>query len=223
MRQALFDVYTALRLDPLTCDSTILIIPENNFGLEAHTIHELVKTAVQFDKNTEVLSEDQSKAGFQTGTQTKLDADDLLAGDIATERIDFYENLIVTNPAVTGTPAARRKFMKEKLLHQIEEIREYIKTSPVGRPVRMVSSTHDAQKKRISGNIDDIQRALSILIIVSHWFYIGKLDIDYSRIAGLRRKRRDITKDYEYVSTRFYDKKHLRPDLLQEIGMLTLE
>jgi hypothetical protein len=175
-----------------------------------------MKNTGVFD-NYYTLFENKNVIGFRTFGHTKLEADDLLSGAICSENVGFYENLIVTNTDQKVT----KEFMREKLIHQLEEIREYVVGSPIGQPKRKVTSIYDAADKRIAGNKDDIHRALAMGVLVANWFYSQKLPVDYDYISNLRRKRREYNKDYKYISAKFADDKKIRPSLIQKIGVFT--
>lgn len=216
LRKAFLALYDHIRADPMLKDSTILYIFENNLGKEHDHMHALIQTTDAIN-NTFTLYENEKMLGFRTYAHTKVTADNFLSTSISMEGVNFYNKLIVVNPEI---PQAR-EYMREMVTHQIEEMQEYIKYMPNGTFRQVITSIHGQDGKRLAGKKDDVQRSLSMLILVVHLFNAEKLKVPYKTIARLHLKRQDMRQDPGYMLAQFQEEMRIKPAMLREIGELT--
>jgi hypothetical protein len=178
------DHYDALRAHPLFRDSTICYVLENNLGHEHDHISYLVRNNNRIS-NATVLYENAEVAGFRTSAASKLRADDRLQEMITMEGVGFLSNFISVNPDPNKSGANARK----ELIAQIGNMRCYTNQLPNGESRRVITSLFDETFRRISGRHDDMQRALSMLLIVSNLFLTRRLPVNYTLIDALRGNR----------------------------------
>lgn len=197
LQNKFIDLYDRIRMYPMLKNSTILYIFENNLGKEHDHLTALIDRTSNIN-NVKVLYEHESVVGFHTGPGSKLPADDRLRSYVSTDGLRFAKNIISVDPA--SDPSGDD--IIEKLIHQIEEMREFVRYKANGTHDRVVTSTHGIDRKRIRGNKDDLQRALSMLLIVAGMFYERKLKLNYDEIERLHLKRRHLREDIHFVEKR---------------------
>lgn len=177
----------------MLADSTILYVFENNLGKEHDHLTALLNRMDVFN-NYYVLYENKTMVGFRTYARTKIAADTDLRTCISSNAVSFYQNLITINPDFPGSDQ-----IKEKLIHQIEEMRQYVRRLPNGTINCIITSIYGIDNKRIKGNKDDLQRALSMLIRCANLFNQRELPVPYGEIESLYYKRRNVREGLGYI------------------------
>lgn len=178
-------------------DSTILYVFENNLGKEHDHLTALIARTPGIN-NTKVLYENNQVVGFHSFAHTKLAADDELRAYVTRDALRFADRVMTMSNETTNPEGA----IVEKLVHQIEEMREYVRQKPNGTYARVVTSIHGQDLKRVRGNKDDLQRALSMLLMVHRMFAARLLDLNYAEIYAMRAKRRNIREEISFVANK---------------------
>jgi hypothetical protein len=188
-------VFQGIRAHPFLRDSTVLFVFENNLGREQDHLTRLVESSPLFS-NSYPLHENDKLNGFHTYAYTKLRADDLLYDRVSMGALSFAEDMICVNPkyARNGGEA-----MKELMIHQMSEMKEYVRRNPNGTSTRVITSIHGDDKKHIKGKHDDVQRAFSNYLIAEMRFRNRDLPLDYDHIYSLRASRKFLEHDSHYL------------------------
>ena len=177
--------YKAIRNTTLMNSSTILYILESNLGRE----HEWLASAIEghplFD-NVGILQEKTDVIGFRTNEKTKLLSDEILRTRVVTGGLSFADPIISVNEEVARLAVDPRQM----LIDQIGAMREYTKIAGNGIARKLVTSTLSIDLQPIPGRKDDLQRALSTLLLVSKNFTEGTLPANYMQIRASRQQRR---------------------------------
>lgn len=178
-------------------DSTILYVFENNLGKEHDHLTALINRTRAIN-NVKVLYENDQVVGFHTHGHTKIAADDRLDQHISSDGLRFANTII----SISSNQKDTEDSLIEKLIHQIEEMREYTRQLPNGQYRRVITSIHGQDLKRIRGNKDDMQRALSMLLYVAALFFQHKLPVPYDEIDRMQLKRRNLREDLRFIEKR---------------------
>lgn len=175
-----------LRSIELFKNSTFLYIFENNLGKEHDHLRTIVHGVDRIRNNAYVLFENPEVIGFHTFANTKLTADDRLQDYIASNSLRFIDPIVSVNEnsAKAGDNA------KDLLITQIANMKEFVKQHPNGQCTRIVTSIYSEDGTRLKQK-DDVQRALSNLIIASTKFLTRRLPVDYDYISRLKQRRRN--------------------------------
>jgi len=197
LQEKFLDLYDRIRRHRMLRDSTILYVFENNLGKEHDHLTALIRRTAAIN-NVKVLYENEQVVGFHTHSHTKLSADDRLRQYVSTDGLRFADTIISVAPDTDASGDA----IIEKLVHQIEEMREFVRQLPNGTYRRVVTSIHGQDLKRIRGNKDDLQRALSMLMLVSALFFERKLPVNYNEIERMHLKRQHLRENVGYVAKR---------------------
>jgi len=190
--------YRAIRANPFTRDATIYYVFERNLGGEADTLTKLVKSTRLFS-NCEVLSEHADIRGFLTTRQSKIASDDTLRLLVHMGAFYFAEDMFSLNKDLECAPHDRARVMREMLVQQMSDMREYTRRNDDGTVQRIITSTHTAKRERIRGRKDDVQRALSNMINAKVKFEAGTLCNDYRSLTVLKRNREFVHEEAKPV------------------------
>ena len=175
-----------LRSINLFKDSTFLYIFENNLGKEHDHLRTIVYGVERIRNNAYVLSENPEVVGFHTFSHTKLKADDRLQEYITSNSLRFMDPVV----SVNDNSSKAGDNAKDLLITQIANMKEFVKQNPNGTCTRIVTSIYSEDGTRLKQK-DDVQRALSNLILGSTMFLTRRLPVDYDYISKLRQRRRN--------------------------------
>lgn len=192
MLYAFTAVYNGIRRHPLFKNSTILFVIENNLGLEGPRLQESVCSNPSF-YNYVFLRETLDIYGFHTGEQSRLAADLKLQEILATRSIGYIKDIVCVNK----TLGRRAADVKRMLSAQIAALMMYERTTCRRGTSAYVTSTYNEEGARINGIHDDLQRALSMGIMVTYMFFGRHLPVDYGYIASLQELSKDYRRDLE--------------------------
>jgi hypothetical protein len=173
--------YRALRAIPALASATIVYILEGALG-----VHHLdVARWVGKLNNTHVLRSEPGVIGFKPDEKFRFKSDMLLRDRIGKGGVQFAETLVSVNKEPTRNAAA----VREMLCDQVSNMCIYQKIRPNGSMRDFITSITDQQGKRLAGRKNDLQVALSNLLIVVEKFYGEELPIDYHIFPWLRAHR----------------------------------
>lgn len=167
-------------------DSTFLYIFENNLGKEHDHLRAIIYGVDRIRNNAYVLFENHDVVGFHTFAESKLKADDRLQDAISSNSLRFLDPIVSINEnsSKAGDNA------KDLLITQIANMKEFVKQNPNGSCTRIVTSIYSEDGTRLKQK-DDVQRALSNLILASTMFLTMRLPVDYAYISKMRQNRRN--------------------------------
>lgn len=127
--------------------------------------------------------------GFHTGRPSRLIADLKLQEILATRSIGYISDMICVNKTI----GRRAPDVKRMLAAQLGALVMYEESSCKHGTSAYITSTYNSEGTRINGVHDDLQRALSMGIIVTYLFFGRKLPLDYNWVDSLQ----EMSKNYE--------------------------
>lgn len=193
-------MYERIRANPHFKDSTLLYIFENNLGCEHDHLNALIRETPRFN-NVDVLYENTTKIGFCTGEKSRLKGVDNLAAFLCNNAIAFEEDLIVCNTEVPKDYNNRnvKEYTKNKLIHQVSELQEYKEDMINGTVKRNVTSLFSHENVRYQNKKDDLERALTTMLLYSMMFRLRQLPVNYEHIASLQSNRSHYNEHLEFL------------------------
>lgn len=173
---------------------------ENNLGREQDHLGNIIKHVRRIN-NVFIVFEDRRRLGIHTTKESKIRSHSIMREYVCAEAIRFAENIITVNPDKTRN--AER--VRDMLIEQIKDLREYTVTFPNGTARSIVTGRHTADGKAITGKKDDLKQALANLLDAAERYRNRRLPLNYEKIKNLF----DTGVNYYNISTmkRFKDER----------------
>jgi hypothetical protein len=143
--------------------------------------------------NVFIMFEDRRRLGIHTTKESKIRSHSILREYICADAIRFSENIITVNPDKNR----KAEHVKEMLIGQIKDLRQYTVTFPNGTARSIVTGRHTSDGKVISGKTDDLKQSLANLLDTAERYRNRRLPVNYERINNLY----DTGVNYYNIST----------------------
>jgi len=195
-------IYNQIRADPFFRNVTILVFVESNYGNDANWLYGLTKR-VRNMTNIKFVSDDESvKIGVNTSELSKLRGYDIMKTYVAMGAVRFYKNMItVNNDYERAFPGPDpRLAMRNLLIQQIEQLKQYGKKKPKGPHLIVITGIHSEDNTRLP-NVDDVVMAFIIFLYnATRWYKQDFPNVDYAAIHRMRYKVLHVEEEFGYIS-----------------------
>ena len=183
LEMAFLRLYDELRSIDVLRGVTILYVFENMLGQEQGWLDGLIRRTT-YMTNVFVLYENDKALGFKTTELSKIQAYDILAAYCSNGGVQFFQDLITIDTERRNG----RVDVRNLLIDQIQQLKQFGRKMASGRSVRVVSAIHSEDWKRIPNCVDDAVMAFSMGLRVAMLYYQRKLPLPYATIFQLRTR-----------------------------------
>lgn len=192
----------AIRFDRVFRDVSVLVFCEQNYANDANWLYGLTKR-ISTMQNVRFISDNEDvKIGVLTTELSKLRGYDIMKTYISIGAMKFYRNLITINndyqKAYPGPNA--REAMKNLLIQQIEQLRQYGKKKLKGPNMVCITGIHDEDGKRLPYVDDTVVAFIIFCLNATRFFKKDFPNVDYNEIYRMRHKIMHVEEEFGYIN-----------------------